>query len=397
MKEICNNLIDTFDTRFLDNENKIIQSAFYSQAKQYKDTKYDNTLFKLIRNHYDPLIQEKRPVVDFLGGPYTFRHLYNKKYNMNIYLFGELHANKVDCPIESGKKIELVENYFKKIIENTDVFLDIYFEFPGYYKNYYSNITPMAPQRMQELFRQFYNCVQEISRKSKECELTRMHYIDIRTIIETFSGTNEISWLIGNLLLKSHDENLLKTFYNNNIFRIKNIFNNLSNPNQKKYLDYWILQLISNIYVRKEIDRSFLGKEIYNFIKKLIEKYAIMNKMIIRNFISSIEKNINFKDNFERLNIYLIETNSGIVEAYTLARIFKKFKVKNKLEQPVIPRNIIHYAGSAHSLKIEKFLLDIGFEMKEQKGSNIENPDSSIADVFQNCINMSKIKQPLFD
>jgi hypothetical protein len=397
MEETCNKLIETFDTNILDNQNNIIQAAFYSQAKEYKDKSKDNTLFKLIRNHYDSEIQKQRPVIDYLGGPYVFRHMYSKEYDMTVYLFGELHSNITDCPTLVGKKFELVENYFKRLVENTDVFLDIYFEFPGYDKRYYSNVEYMAPQRMQELFKKFYRCVEELSRKSKECELSRMHYIDIRTIIDSFAGINETSWLIRNLLIKSNSEGLLRSFYKDNIIRIRNIFNNLNNDNFDKYLDYWLFEILSNKYVKKELERSFLEKEIYKYIKDMIKNLSTIYRKNIRNIIKGIEKNINFKKKFQSLLNYLIAINLPIVEAYTLSRIFKKFKIKNRLEQPVTPHNIIYYAGSAHSLNIENFLLKIGFEMREKVGSNIDAPEIGISDVYKNCINMSKIKQPLFD
>lgn len=393
MEKSCNKLVETFDTNALDVENKFTQLAYYSLAQKYKNKPNDNTIFKLIRNHYDTEIQKKRPVIKYLAGPYVFRQLYNKKYNINIYLFGERHANTTDCPPD----FVLVENYFKQIIETTDVFLDIYLEFPGFIKTYYSYLDTMAPQRMQELFLKFYKCVQTISRKSEECQLSRMHFIDIRSFISSDYGINSISWLIKNLLFYTYDTKQLTDFYKSNIKQITKIFLYLDSNSEKEYIDYIISQILTNKYVKKELDKSFLGKQIYEYVKNIIISQALIKRNFIRTDISRIRNSIGtLTSNFQNLKNELIVVNSVIVEAYTLSRIFKKFNVKNKTSQPVTPHNIIHYAGSAHTLKIENFLKLVGFEVKQKVGSNIDLPETSIADIYENCINMTKVKQPLF-
>lgn len=393
MEKSCNKLLETFDTNVLDVENKFTQLAYYSLAQKYKNKPNDNTIFKLIRNHYDTETQQKRPIINYLGGPYVFRQLYNKKYNINIYLFGERHSNTTDC----SRDFVLVENYFKQIIETTDVFLDIYFEFPGFIKNYYSSINVMAPQRMQELFLKFYKCVETLSRKSEECQLSRMHFIDIRSFISSDYGINSISWLIKNLLFYSHDSNQLSIFYKSNIKQITKIFSYLDSNNEREYTDYIISQILTNKYVKKELDKSFLGEQIYEYVRNIIISQALLRRNNIRTDISRIRNNIgSLKSNYQNLKNELIVVNSVIVEAYTLSRIFKRFSVKNKTSQPVTPHNIIHYAGSAHTLKIENFLKLVGFEVKQKVGSNIDSPETSVADIYENCINMTKVKQPLF-
>lgn len=382
MESICNNLITTFNMNILNNQTNIVKAAFYSKAKEFENTKKDNVIFKLIRNHFN----NKKPVVDFLGGPNVIEHLYNEEYNMNIYLFGEYHSYKTDCPKINKKKVDLVENYFSNLIKNTNVFLDIYFEFPAYDNGMYKYTNIFIPQRINELFKKFYICIQNLTRKNKKCELSRIHYVDVRSEMSDNKKLNELSWFIINII-NNNNKTLINSFFKNNIERIKKIFNNLT-LSKENYVIYIIEQIYTNKYVEKEIRKSFASDKILDFYTKEIEKETIKHYDKIKKLISNININAIDMNNLSSLTTLFIFINSYILDAYSVARMLKKFKVIDKLSQPEIPHNIIHYSGNAHTSSIYKCLRFIGFK-------DIENNLISRMD-FLNCSNMNTIKQPLF-
>jgi hypothetical protein len=402
MEQVCDKLLETFDTNELDNKDKMIQAAFYSQAQKFKDTDKDNTLFRLIRNHYDSKIE--KPIAQFIGGPFVVRNMYNKKHNINIYLFGEFHSNNIDCP---KNNFELIENYLDKLIRNTDVFLDLYFEFPGFLDERYLKSNVMSPQRMQELFLKFYKCIQTVSRTSDECQLSRIHYIDVRKFEKLYSGYGNIAFLSRKLLEKMGNIDLLSS--DKNWSKILFVLNKLKLP-LSDYNKFWQEEIEDHKFIRKELERSYLGNQILGFMKKRIVTEASFKKENIKETINKLleietKTNKKQKDKTELFKLYhnldkfLVNPLSVIIDAYTLARMFKNFKVKNKLNQPEKPHNIIYYAGGAHTLNIFKCLINLEFKQVEKSGNFFDdNIDNYIGgeNKYQNCIDMEPIQQPLF-
>jgi len=96
--------------------------------------------------------------------------------------------------------------------------------------------------------------------------------------------------------------------------------------------------------------------------------------------------------------LQILDFNTIIADAYLLARIFKTFRIDRKLrptDEPAEPHNVIIYAGNAHSQRYRTFLKYIGFILVQHSGKlDVDDPYPNPNRT--NCVDMRKIKQPLF-
>lgn len=384
---ITKKLLETFNSNILNDMDIFHKIKIYSEVLKDKNK---NTLTKLIYNHFN----NTKPVNEYIGGPFRVNHMYSKEYNMNIYLFGEYHSKNIDCP---NDQYSLIENYLEQIVENTDVFLDMYFEFPGFSGNKYEKEYIKNDQRLIKLFDKFYNCIQTISRKSEKCQLSRIHYVDIRKILSLENKECDLCWFTNIYALLLKEERKKYMLDKNNKNRIQRILANLSSPSILTFIEE---ELTEYEYIKKELSKSYLGKNILLYMKEKIRDVA---KEHIE-FISEISQYMNyylFKENkyvdkdFKDLFFSLTPIIAVMVDTYTLARMFKNFNVENIYEQPSRPHNIIYYAGYGHTEIIVEFLFSIGFKNIESI-NNIFNP--KLDDLkYKNCIDLKKIKQPFFN
>lgn len=440
--EICNEIKETFDTNILfkDNLNNDLKNSFYTVANKCKRTNCDNTLYKLIRNQRNLLNNIQR--VDFIGGPTVVQHLYNKEYKIDIYLFGERHSDQTDCNKigkTSNNREILIENYLENLIQNTHVFLDIYLEIPTFGRETYKRTDFMRPQRMQELFLKFFDCVQTSTRQKEKCELARFHYVDIREenyyfndFLSFFYNTKfQFSKIIENQEKQTEFLNKLEEFKNNEYWINQINKWSLMYKIQRSYLSKKIIQYFTKkIILSSEYFKSFEFNNKIDLIKNAFNDYnynenqmAIFKKEIeeIRKRLQDFEKlpkliaeqKIKYKKSKEELEkkeqsiLYLkireqqikewfinffineqllLKMNALFMDMYTCSRIFKTFR-NISTKQPEKPHNIIYYAGYEHTKNILEFLLNIGFERIESSGN---------FSIINNCINMEKIRQPFF-
>ncbi len=111
---------------------------------------------------------------------------------------------------------------------------------------------------------------------------------------------------------------------------------------------------------------------------------------------SSEVSDIRFIECFDKLYYILLGINSMIVDAYTIARIFKDFDMvemqkkayKGAIDHPVKAHNIIIYAGDDHCLRYRKFLASIGFDIYVRSGN--------FGTTKVSCLDISKFKTPFF-
>jgi hypothetical protein len=421
-RNICRELQTTYNANILNDISVLKQAVFFNESQKNKNKKKGNiTLMKLIYNHY----REKKPVVDRITGPFSLSLQYSKKYNKNIYIFGEQHDLKNPCPIkrciegdmikkETGECVDpsmeninflnpdkamKMSDYILNLAKTTDVFIDFYIEFPLYpSQENFDNIKIKKNKEKSELrtiASELENCLDFNKKFSEYCELTRFHNIDVRR------ETNLNSFLFNFCLegLTQPEKLLIYIAENPNIFQ--NMFENLSS-NASNYI---INHIFSWKSVRKELKRSYLGDKIEQFavntIKNESEKYIIINKIALE--LNPKTLNTKLQEKKERKPIFieavqllsnaLIHVLSIIVDVYTLARIFKRFNVKSSSNQPTEPRNIIVYAGDGHSNHQRNFLKLNGFV----KIANIsENSQKEAVLDKISCLNMRKFPQPFF-
>ena len=415
MESICENLTNTYNTNVLDTDQKI-RDEFYKASVTHRESKKGKTiLMNLIYNH---MHQDRKPIRNFIGGPRTITLHWSEKYKKMIYIFGESYSAyaETDCrkfPSYPGQFTTPIETYLSQIILNTDVFIDVFFEFPVYRgKEYHSAFQPFQKyDRMNKLFLHFKECVQYSTRSAKECRLARIHYSDARYVdylgivhgLTTLSEYRNIVMNIINNYKKSEWADKFKedSYLSSNI----KILEELAEPDEKKFISFLMSQIYQNRSIIKNLNKitedSSMKEIILGFIKK---EFKEQSKDIRSELQKQIRIILNAKDHtsqefadslLESMNL-IITLIALITDAYTLSRIFKDFNIAKKAykgsnDQPDRAHNIIIYAGEEHSKIYRKFLESVGFEEFGRSGNDYTHEPNY-------CIDMQigNIKQPLF-
>ena len=363
---------------------------------------------------------------------------------------------------ETGRM--LIEKFLQELIDISDCFLDLFLEFEGYEGyEYTKNLSTLKDSnyRLVKIATTFSSCINATERDREEkCSRSRIHYFDVRSIDGYDKKKPDpvslfISEYINIISQYRHIQDIevseAHAFADELITMTKNypqiMTGFLLKINDKDYFQFWNGMLSKNHYTNKEFehlgDNHNIGETIKQFIKTEMElelKKGVKNevkngvyqctpccelinkiaKLIMDNIESTDRtksekdrdtlKDIDLIQNFESL-IHLVVTsaNASVIDAYLLARIFKKFNLNSEkrrsTDEPDEARNIIIYAGNGHSEKYRKFLIQIGFELLANIGEenlgeedleeeDLEEEDLGDGKKPNNCINMrSKDKE----
>jgi hypothetical protein len=342
---LFNNISSIFDASIIEKQPLLIQN----KLKKIFHEKYDENslitnnieiIFKLIYNHFFA----KKPHPIYLGGPTNLS--YQKNLEKNIYIFGEKHSENIDCPID--KKSMNIENYLLKLIQTTDCFLDIFIELPPFSKTsgeYPVILKKRWNNRLGNLLKNLYPCIELNTRNLQQCKLTRIHYIDIRQKYDPIILDYVESFI--------NNPNQFKKNYPKYIEQIFNIF---SSENLQDHINFWHNQVDSCYAIQKQLNKinPIIKHQIEEYYKGLITYYIKKN---YKNIISITQNILTNTDRTFYLNqdLYyeIIGISSVLVDIYTMARIFKNYT-------PPI-RNVIIYAGNGHANHYREFLKYIGF------------------------------------
>jgi len=374
----------------------------------------------------------------YILGPSTLSLQTSEKYQMNVYVFGEIHRSTdyPDClkmlntycktPREifdfkqdkcvkktskRGKEIInniknksiRIDHFLKKLLENTDVFIDFFFEVSAYkgleYPVDYRPYDDMD-NYLVTILKTFKTCIQASTRYNhlKKCRLGRVHYVDVRR--EQSLNTDILSFVTMTLMTYStiDDDDFSQGQQFLQMPKIKEMFNILANyeKDKLKYTKLLKRQFLRNTYVRKELIRSYMGDEILEFVQKKLMTSANIIIPQISNLIHALYSNNNSaedKNTYLSMLGYTLLLLNFVQDAYTLARMFKKFN--NPKNQPAKPHNIIMYAGDSHSRLVREFLQEQGFTMKSFAGHDKTSLDNKNDD-DGGCIDLSNFQMPLF-
>ena len=413
MDSLCQELHRTYNTNLLDRESNLTQAVFLNASEKNKDKSLGNTtLMRLIYNHY----RVQKPMPRYIGGPSHLSNWYSKKYGKNIYLFGEFHEYKYDCSTfksydrRTGPQETMrIDDFLIQLMKTTDVFLDIFVESQPFQKEgEYPKLVQKA--RTSGLSSKYIltktnvkldKCILFKNRHNKECQLSRIHYIDAREV---------------------HDESNIFIDFINSPYTVKtmreaNEF--LGRPKSKKIMEvfsghadkivhFMQKQLLKNFLVKKELNRSYLKDEIMAFAYEKI-------RITVENFRAKIYRaNIDLKKDkllyIYRLSAVILELMVPLTDTYTLARMFKRFNVKKRahkydtdkvVNQPEEPHNIIVYAGLNHIKLYIQFLTYLKFNLVARSGYRNEhfgqdvNP-SILANDDLSCVSLVGFPQPFF-
>jgi hypothetical protein len=432
--DICDELSEVYNATLLNNLDQSLKDAFKTEActkNEIHDRKERKVLRTLISNYFNKTV----PIVDYIGGPFSLTCQWSGEYKKLIYIFGEAHSWRTDC-FKLQNKIkgnELnFENYLKQFIPNSSSFLDIFIELHARKRGEFKYEKPIkeydvSPIRLYKIASEFEECLSNINSDKDECKLSRIHYIDVRSI-ERKKGPDPISNFIIEYYAKlqlyrveiARQTSSEKKFTEQNfvdeliqfITENASTMNNFLKPkNDPDFDKFWTDMLESNAYVLKELERLEiidkkieLAKRIKDFIKEELLDEAKEHSDKIRKLTTNILSNIHgglrtyLDDLFlikhiEDLADYVLLPNSRVPDAYTLPRIFKNFNLdpeniqkKRNTDEPKEAHNIIIYAGDNHCEIYRKFFHKLNFTPIARIGGN---PDTSgTKDIPINCIDM---------
>jgi len=456
--EAYQNLITTYNASLLKKLPHDVVDSCIEYAKKTANRsvngKTRRVLAKLIENHQ----VDKRPIASFIGGPVNISCYWSEKYKKIIYIIGEFHVNGDDCKkLTRGRydnpKIINIVDYLKQYFSFPTAFTDFYLEMPAFimpYGYYYRHGNSINILKLRDIF---HKCVDATLRnEERDCDLSRMHYFDIRSgdVKDGLLNPISIFCLDGetmNSILNKKPYNMfiilrnLRAFYVT-YYNLLTLFSSSTYEDNQEYHNMWYRQINEFPLLQKELKNAIVGYEdekmsdiIENFIKEEmtlnlratiksnketisregLRKASIYFNKLCESFFKECKKkqgniSIERKEKYfthlhSSLKIILntcVIYNSVVTDGYLLARVFKKFNIdtedinkKRPTDEPEEPHNIIIYAGDAHSTVYRKFLTQLGFEDKGRSGE-MNTQKEIVSGTVYSCIDMSKIKQPLF-
>lgn len=448
MEDMCNILIETYNVNKIDKAEKELKEALYEEAKVCIDThpieiyakKGDKTpiiknertiLKKLIKNHFDPTIQQ--PMPKFIAGPTTLTVHKSPDEKRMIYILGEWHTGVKDCRMfkdegeekwnEENPDKMTIDYFLTEIIKKTSVYLDIFCEFPAFTKDFFGYFPDInvgqVNYHMDNLFQKLKKCIDMV--KSDDCELARVHYFDSRSIDR--GGFIEGLTVVDNFVEKVFDlkntygfsEYLLIVQYINLLKdeKIISILESLGLSNEQQFLEFWLQQMNDNELNTKETKSEKHESKTIDSIKRFMEKEIVSTAMSYRElYIEAVDIILteskkgtdmdidNFYIAFENLIGYIIKTSTSVTDLYLLSRVFKDFDMTKMIthanyitDQPNKAYNIIIYAGDSHAKIYRRFLKEVaGFEEIASTGKSELNEGEK----RKHCIDMKTIPQPFF-
>ena len=400
---------------FKDSYNALYIKNFTPEQKQAVRENVNNPILERL---IDNLEAPKNYMVDFIEGPITMTKLKLMNPRKSFYIFGEKHREiKDDCSPMVPKviSVDFIE-YIRRLSTNSPSFFDVYIELPMLrlskpenrnnpehydFKGTSTNRTVYIVLKKMlkdeslifedefniqkyngeeyELSSQifnnfpiiFKNCIQPSTRNSNECNLMRIHNIDIRTSMNSEEMNSDFYIEVFDSVL---------SIINISILQKINFLRRLDSKKVMKALGILLCDgritienmlsiAFTNSSLKKEIDKISLElkEKIINFAR---EKYQeILNIPLLKNIDIEIIKLISVLSNNDCNNLseddililtkFFRSINVVMVDIYCLSRIFKKhMKIYDYQSdfQPEESRNIIIYAGNTHCKNYVNFL-----------------------------------------
>jgi hypothetical protein len=350
----------------------------------------NSTLISLVNNLKYPTNQQ----VDYINGPTHLSKWESSKYNKTIYLLGENdHRNIYGCKnninLQDKKHIDITD-YLLNLFKNSPMFIDFYVEWPILFGDI-DTFTMGPNQNLHDMFYSMKGCVTNL--KNRNCPYNvRMHTIDARNI----KGQNDYKKKNYNSILSKMAEDIRThielnhiSFDNFKLLYKKEIKLLSSITSYASVVKIISNEITSNNLLTKELNKSTLQSKI--IINCLIKFYKNKLKeefpriVFIGKWFKYAEKVSTYPDGLIHISKFMTRMTAIIMDIYTISRMFKIFDVKKHEHYPLEAFNIIFYGGNGHTEPLEYFLSFLKFKKVESEYSNLVS-----------CIDMTKIKQPLF-
>jgi hypothetical protein len=405
-KDITNLYIDNFlflnnIINYIMNNKKKIEALYSNNIFNVKSI--NNELVFLLDNYLNPKLYKH---INHIYNLISITNMYSKKYNMNIYLFGDIHISEYEC--KNLKNSDNISNFLDNQIKTATVPLDIFIEGKIYSKAKKEFININNSELYLNKFQKDYiDCLTHD--KEKCLPYIRVHSIDYRKLDYSIFGILNYFLSISYIL----DDKDFYEKYNDNIDIHLNYINELldnktsnalsSKENLIKFFD----DIINKTKIKNQLD-NISDIDIYNkiieysyknwLIKEINNNYNYINE--IKSFIEKYKKYKEsngtwlFSDNKNKLFIQLKKIVSGLInitsyvmDLYLISRLFRSYNYK-KYKYSGRAKNIIIYTGNWHIEKYIDILNYIGsFDIKYNKTHMRDN---------KYCIDIKDLKQPLF-
>ena len=296
-------------------------NAFYIQN-------FTENKLSVLREDCNPILQKlidnlsvaKTYLVQYIEGPkwvkkfvLTYTDDEGGVYYRTICVFGEKHGNSTEHCKNSGFDVSITfAEYLKRLSRETSSFVDVYIELPMFIRkpkgkkvepSYYDiqgfnlsdvynilaedssiSLESALKQQVREEFkfetrsetindvvREFKDCLQPSTRSAEKCELLRIHNIDVRRFWAPYNDTGDLSYSF----------NLISTIignYASNIEKCIDLFNRtgahlLLNTLSKTFTYEDIYDIfLNNASIQKELERTSIENHIETFIKSEIQE-----------------------------------------------------------------------------------------------------------------------------
>lgn len=406
-KKLCTKLQETYNANVLKNGRKPTREFFISTAQTAKKlniTKGNQTLISLINNYAD----NKTPIPKYIAGPLSLTLFWSSKYQLYVYVFGEFHSTNTDC----DKYLKYVpddtmtiETFLEKLMTTTPAFLDVFVEWsPAIDK--IAIYPKVGLSRINSIYERLQKCIHYSTRHDKDCDLARLHWVDVRKGDVSSSTLNDLSYVRAYLIHKTDYLNAtdaattLRRILKNNE-RMRTILEELITPSLTKYKNFMKKQVTQSDLVQKELAQTFLRKEIEKFCTEELIKEGLETRELFQRYIPRLLNDKSTDQQIESallgLNRATVSVNALMMDFYALSRIFKKFNIQRskskqatRIDQPESPHNLIIYAGDSHSVRYRKFFDSLG----ATRIAHVNNRDTS---TINNCIDITNFPMPFFN
>ena len=355
---------------------------------------------------------------EYIEGPISvskFKMEADGQPKKSFYIFGEIHRDTRGHCDNREESIDFVD-YLYRLSTESPSFIDFYIELPMVKKKIkagsnisfaiYNSLIDMIENKnltfestLKEksediiegtsyIFYQiqsvFSKCIQPKYRQVKECQIMRIHNIDIRN---TWNDINDLPADIGveimQLIIKAADfdpENIMHLFRKSasHVPLILDVLNIMEIGN---LMDLFLF----NESVSKDFESSYEKDNITTFIQKKLndnfdsQKIRRLSNILLYSILNEDLPTLSKEEFIDFYNI-CFELSILKVDMYCLLRVFKYYDIYKYNPagsfQPAESKNIVIYAGDTHSqnyIEFLEYLASIGYNI--QKTYSYRNPE----------------------
>lgn len=307
--------------------------------------------------------------IQTIEGPIYLGEYFSQRHDKHIYLFGDIHIRRKRCPIPNTQTIHIV-NFIKQTVRDNpekvvDVFIEVDFASSDSADIIERNMAQFmrlgheflpSNSYLMDLRQEFYDCLQ-IDKSRCPDQQTRYHWSDARNkgiigewlqLFHEITSAERLQPLVKTLLILQGNELLDRT------------------PTD-------IVELYRQTKVWKQI-QNIPFDDVVQAFRKHYDREIITGFQSFRVLWRQLNQD-SHEDEFHEVSIFLLTIISQLMDAYTMARVFRTFTQKpGQFSGP--PQYIIVYAGIAHIEGMKTFLGTLnGMELIAESKSEIIDKD----------------------